>query len=172
MIIFINQLRDKIGPMANGGSTTPGGRALKFYASVRLDIRKIGTISDSKTGEITGAKIKANVIKNKVAPPFRYAEYDLLHGVGVNNIGSVIDLACKYGFMKTKGAYFYDIDDNGEISEKPVGQGKKNAVENLKDDPEKLKILEDKVTQRYKQSQSYYEPPEESETKDGEPDDD
>lgn len=158
LVIFINQLRDKIGPMANGGSTTPGGRALKFYSSVRIELKKIKTLTKSSESEPIGSQIRANIVKNKVAPPFRYAEYALLHGKGIDDVGTIIDLAVKYGYMKLKGAYFYPIDDNGEIAEKSLGQGKDNAVKNLSQDKEMMLDLKNKISKRYKESQIFYEP--------------
>lgn len=127
VIIFINQLREKIGVMFGNPETTPGGRALRFYSSVRIDLRKIGDVKDDKTGYIEGSKVKAKIVKNKTAPPLRLAEFEILYGRGVNNLGSIVDLAIETGLLKQSGAW---IKYEGET----IAQGRKNMIELLASD--------------------------------------
>lgn len=127
IVIFINQLREKIGVMFGSPETTPGGRALKFYASIRLDIRRIESIKDD--GEVIGARTRIKVVKNKVAPPFKLAEFDIMYGTGVSLEGSIIDIGVEYGVIKKSGAWF----SYGELAN--FGQGRPKAVEYLKDNP-------------------------------------
>ena len=136
MVIFINQLRMKIGVMFGNPETTTGGNALKFYASVRLDIRRIGAIK--KDDEIIGAETRVKVVKNKVAPPFRKAEFDMLYGEGISLEGEIIDQAVKLNIIEKSGSlYSY----NGE----KIGQGKDNVREFLKSNPETSKDIENQV---------------------------
>lgn len=125
--IFINQLREKIGVMYGNPETTPGGRALKFYSSVRLDIRKKDPIKES--GEVIGNLTKVKVVKNKVAPPFREAEFDIMYGEGISREGEVIDLAVKLDIIKKSGSW-YSYQDNR------IGQGRDKVKQYLKDNPE------------------------------------
>ena len=126
VVIFINQLREKIGVMFGNPETTPGGRALKFYSSVRLDVRRIGALKNGD--EIIGNRTKATVVKNKVAPPFRRAEFDILYTCGISTEGDVIDLGLEQGLVTKAGAWFsYQHPEKGEIR---LGQGKE-AVRNL-----------------------------------------
>ena len=125
--IFINQLREKIGVMFGSPETTPGGRALKFYSSVRLDIRRIESIKDG--AEVVGARTRVKVVKNKVAPPFRQAEFDITYGKGISREGSVLDLAVEMGIAKKSGAWFtYDGEQ--------LGQGRENSKQFLIDNPD------------------------------------
>ncbi len=125
--IFINQLREKIGVMFGSPETTPGGRALKFYSSVRLDIRRIESIKDGV--EVVGSRTRVKVVKNKVAPPFKQAEFDIMYGTGISREGSVLDLAVEMGIVKKSGAWFtYDGEQ--------LGQGRENAKKFLLDNPE------------------------------------
>jgi len=136
MVIFINQLRMKIGVMFGNPETTTGGNALKFYASVRLDIRRIGAIK--KDDEIIGAETRVKVVKNKVAPPFRKAEFDMLYGEGISLEGEIIDQAVKLNIIEKSGSWY---SYNGE----KIGQGKDNVREFLKDNSETSKDIENQV---------------------------
>ncbi len=138
--IFINQLREKVGIMFGNPETTPGGRALKFYSSVRLDIRKQEAIKIN--GEVIGSRTKVKVVKNKVAPPFREAEFDILYGVGISNEGCVLDLASTLDIVNKSGAWFAY---NGQ----KIGQGRENAKAYLKDNPTILKEIEKKVRENF-----------------------
>ena len=132
--IFINQLREKIGVMFGSPETTTGGKALKFYASVRLDIRRIETLKDGT--EAVGNRTRVKVVKNKMAPPFKQAEFDILYGEGISREGSLIDMGVEQGIIKKSGAWYtYDGDQ--------LGQGKENARTFLKDNPDLAKELED-----------------------------
>ena len=124
-LFFINQLREKIGVMFGSPETTPGGRALKFYSSVRLDIRRIGALKNGV--EIVGNETRIKVVKNKVAPPFRVAELDIMYGEGMSQEGSILDLGVEYDVLKKSGAWYYD--HNGE----QLGQGRDKAKSALKD---------------------------------------
>src|SRR6266487_1065155 len=134
--IFINQIREKIGVMFGNPETTSGGRALKFYSSVRLDIRRIGAIKDAD--RVVGNRTKVKVAKNKVAPPFREAEFDIMYGEGISREGDVLDLAANNRVVEKSGAWF---SYKGER----LGQGRENAKQTLKDQPEVLKRIENDV---------------------------
>ena len=136
--IFINQLREKVGVMFGNPETTPGGRALKFYASVRLDVRKQEAIKIN--GEVMGTRTKVKVVKNKVAPPFREAVFDIVYGKGISNEGCVLDLATDLNIVDKSGAWFAY---NGQ----KIGQGRENAKSYLAQNPEVMKEIEDKVSQ-------------------------
>ena len=136
MVIFINQLRMKIGVMFGNPETTTGGNALKFYASVRLDIRRIGAIK--KDDEIIGAETRVKVVKNKVAPPFRKAEFDMLYGEGISLEGEIIDQAVKLDIIEKSGSWY-------SYNSEKIGQGKDNVREFLKDNPETSKDIENQV---------------------------
>ena len=134
--IFINQLREKIGVMFGSPETTPGGRALKFYSSVRLDIRRIEAIKDG--AEVVGSRTRVKVVKNKVAPPFRQAEFDIMYGKGISREGALLDLAVEMGIAKKSGAWFtYEGEQ--------LGQGRENAKNYLHDHPELMVDMEQKV---------------------------
>jgi recombination protein RecA len=136
LVIFINQIRMKIGVMFGSPETTTGGNALKFYSSVRLDIRRIGAIK--KGDEIVGNETRVKIVKNKVAPPFRIAEFDILYGEGVSKESELIDLGVKYGFVEKAGAWYSYGKDR-------IGQGKDNSRIFLKDNPEIAVELETKI---------------------------
>lgn len=134
--IFINQIREKVGVMFGNPETTPGGRALKFYASVRLEVRKVETIKQGN--EIIGSRTKAKVVKNKVAPPFKEGEFDILYGEGISKAGCVLDMAVDLNIVNKSGAWF-------SYGENRIGQGRDNAKEFLKKDPALLAEIEHKV---------------------------
>ena len=127
MVIFINQIRMKIGVMYGSPETTTGGNALKFYASVRLDIRRIGAIKDRE--EVVGNQTRVKVVKNKVAPPFKQVEFDIMYGEGISKIGELIDLGVKAGVVEKSGAWF-------SFDSQRLGQGRENAKAFLKANPE------------------------------------
>ena len=136
VLIFINQLREKIGVMFGNPETTTGGRALKFYASVRMDIRKIENIKQD--GEVKGSRVRVKVIKNKVAPPFREAEFDIVYGEGISKEGNILDMAVNLDIIEKAGSWF---SYNGER----IGQGRENVKKYLKENPDMLKEVEEKV---------------------------
>ena len=140
VLIFINQLREKIGVMFGNPETTTGGRALKFYASVRMDIRKIENIKQD--GQVVGNRGRVKVIKNKVAPPFREAEFDVLYGKGISKEGNIFDMAVNLDIIDKSGSWF---SYNGER----IGQGRENAKRYLMDRPEMLKEVETKVRDNF-----------------------
>ncbi len=141
-VIFINQLREKIGVMFGNPETTTGGNALKFYASVRLDIRRSTQIKDSNS-EVKGNKTRVKVVKNKVAPPFKMAEFDIMYGEGISKVGEIIDVGVDYEIIKKSGSWFSYEDTK-------LGQGR-DAVKNLlKDNPELMEELESKITEAIK----------------------
>ena len=134
--IFINQLREKIGVFFGNPETTTGGKALKFYSSVRMDIRRIQTIKNGD--EAVGNRTKVKVVKNKMAPPFKTAEFDVLYGEGISKEGSVLDMALQVNVVKKSGSWFtYDGDQ--------LGQGRENVRQFLKDNPELTEEIENKV---------------------------
>ena len=136
VVIFINQLREKVGVMFGNPETTPGGKALKFYASVRLDVRRIETLKAG--GEAIGSRTRVKVVKNKVAPPFRTAEFDMLFGEGISREGSILDQAVNRKIMTKSGAWF----NYGEMR---IAQGRDNARQFLKDNPELCDEIEAKI---------------------------
>lgn len=143
VLIFINQLREKIGVMFGNPETTTGGRALKFYASVRMDIRKIENIKQD--GEVTGNRVKVKVIKNKVAPPFREAEFDIVYGEGISKTGNILDMAVNLDIVEKSGSWFsYDGDR--------IGQGRENVKKFLKANPKMLEDIEHKVRENFKKA--------------------
>lgn len=134
--IFINQLRDKIGVIYGSSETTTGGRALKFYASVRIDVRRIETIKSG--GEMIGSRTRAKVVKNKVAPPFREAEFDIMYGKGISYVGELVDMGLKYDILRRSGAWFY-------YGETRLAQGRDNVKNLLEDNSELAKEIETKL---------------------------
>lgn len=141
-VFFINQLRDKIGVMFGNPETTTGGNALKFYASVRVDIRKSTQIKDGDN--IIGNRAKAKIVKNKVAPPFRTAEFDIMYGEGVSKVGEVLDLAVDFEIIKKSGSWF-------SYGDTKLGQGRDAVKIMLKDNPELMDELENKIKEQLKQ---------------------
>ncbi|MEU3272883.1 recombinase RecA [Saccharomonospora sp. NPDC006951] len=137
--IFINQLREKVGVMFGSPETTTGGKALKFYASVRLDVRRIETLKDA--GEAVGNRTRVKVVKNKVAPPFKQAEFDILYGHGVSREGSLIDMGVDQGIVRKSGAWYtYEGDQ--------LGQGKENARKFLRDNPDIANEIEKRIKEK------------------------
>jgi len=134
--IFINQLRDKIGVMFGNPETTTGGNALKFYASVRLDVRRISQIKDSD--EVSGNRVKVKIVKNKVAPPFRLAEFDIMFGEGISKAGEIIDLGVEHNIIKKAGSWFSYGDSR-------LGQGRDSVKQLIQDNPELMEELENKI---------------------------
>ncbi|HEY8262190.1 MAG TPA: DNA recombination/repair protein RecA, partial [Methylosinus sp.] len=133
LVIFINQIRMKIGVMYGSPETTTGGNALKFYASVRLDIRRIGSIKDRD--EVTGNQTRVKVVKNKVAPPFKQVEFDIMYGEGVSKVGELIDLGVKAGVVEKSGAWF-------SFDSQRLGQGRENAKTFLKQNKDAAERIE------------------------------
>ena len=142
-LVFINQLREKVGVMFGSPETTPGGRALKFYASVRLDIRKIEAIKQDS--EIIGNKVRVKVVKNKVAPPFRETEFDIIYGKGISKSGNILDLAVNLDIVEKAGAWF---SYNGER----IGQGRENAKKYIENNPELMQELDQKVRKNFNEA--------------------
>ncbi|HMO49896.1 MAG TPA: recombinase RecA [Kiritimatiellia bacterium] len=140
--IFTNQIREKIGVMFGNPETTPGGRALKFYASVRLDIRRIATIKDP-AGKVVGNRTKVKVVKNKVAPPFVEAEFDILYAEGISWTGSIIDAAINLGLLEKRGSWL-------SFEGQQLGQGRDAVRDSLKTDPEMQKVLIEKIQEKSK----------------------
>jgi recombination protein RecA len=136
-MIFINQLREKIGVMFGNPETTTGGNALKFYASIRLDIRRSTQIKDSE-GNVLGNKTRVKVVKNKVAPPFRLAEFDIMYGQGVSKVGEILDVAVEHEIVKKSGSWFSYADTK-------LGQGRDAVKQMIKDNPELMDELEEKI---------------------------
>ena len=142
-VIFINQLREKVGVMFGNPETTPGGKALKYFASLRLDIRKADALkSDSN---IIGNRAKCKVVKNKVAPPFKVAEFDIIYGEGISQEGCLIDLGLEYGILSKSGAFFY-------YNEEKVAQGREKMRDYLKNNPEVKAELDTKIREAHKAS--------------------
>jgi recombination protein RecA len=139
LVIFINQIRMKIGVMFGNPETTTGGNALKFYSSVRLDIRRIGSIK--KADEVIGSETRVKVVKNKVAPPFRQAEFDILYGEGISRLGEILELGVQAGVVEKSGAWYAYKKDR-------IGQGKDNAREYLREHPELASELEAKIREK------------------------
>ncbi len=140
VVIFINQLREKVGVMFGNPETTTGGRALKFYASVRLDVRRIESLKQG--GEVLGNRVRVKVVKNKVAPPFREAEFDIMFGKGISREGDILDLAAKEGIVEKSGAWYAY---NGS----KIGQGRENAKVFLANNPSVMEEIERQVRVRY-----------------------
>jgi len=145
--IFINQLREKIGVMFGNPETTTGGNALKFYASVRLDIRRIAQIKEGEN--VIGNRVRVKVVKNKVAPPFKQAEFDIIFGEGISKIGEIIDIGVEKGIIKKSGSWF-------SYNDTKLGQGRDALKQLLKDNPDLLAELEEKVRAALKESDSVF----------------
>jgi recombination protein RecA len=140
--IFINQLREKIGVMFGNPETTTGGNALKFYASIRLDIRRMSQIKDGE--EAVGNRVKVKVVKNKVAPPFRAAEFDIVFGEGISKTGEIIDMGVELGIINKSGSWFsYNADK--------LGQGRETVKQLMHDNPELANEIEGKIREKLKE---------------------
>ena len=135
-VVFINQLREKIGVMFGSPETTTGGKALKFYASVRLDIRRIGPVKDKD--EIIGSHVRVKVVKNKVAPPFKQAEFDIMYAEGIWHVSLLVDIGAEAGIIEKSGAWY-------SYGNQRIGQGRENAKMFLKDNPALMSEIEEKV---------------------------
>ena len=142
-LIFINQLREKIGVMYGNPETTTGGKALKFYSSVRIEVRKADTIKDGS--DIVGNHVKAKIVKNKVAPPFKVAEFDIMYGTGISNMGCVLDLAVENGLIQKSGSWFSYNDEK-------IGQGRDKAMDFLKSHPEVFEEVDAKIREKYERN--------------------
>ncbi len=138
--IFINQLREKVGVMFGNPETTPGGRALKFYSSVRIDIRRIETLKQGT--DMIGNRTRARIVKNKIAPPFKEAEFDIMYGEGISNEGNILDIGSDLDIIDKSGAWY-------SYGEKRLGQGRENAKQWLKDNPNESLIIENKIREHY-----------------------
>lgn len=138
-VIFINQIREKIGVMFGNPETTPGGRAMKFYASVRIEVRRLDNLKSG--GENVGNRVKVKIVKNKLAPPFKIAEFDILFGKGISREGSLLDVGVDFGVIRKSGAYFY-YQDNG------IGQGRDNARSYLAEHPEVADDIERQIREQ------------------------
>lgn len=138
--IFINQLREKVGVMFGNPETTPGGRALKFYASVRLDVRRIDSIKQGD--EVLGNRTRVKVVKNKVAPPFRQAEFDIMYGEGISKVGNILDVAVTNEIVQKSGAWF-------SYNDQKLGQGRENSKNYLKENPHIALEIENKIRTKY-----------------------
>ena len=145
LVIFINQIRQKIGVMFGNPETTTGGNALKFYASVRMDIRRIGAIKDRE--EVVGNQTRVKIVKNKLAPPFKTVEFDIMYGEGISKTGEILDLAANIGFVEKSGAWY---SYNGDR----IGQGRENAKNFLKDNPEIALKIEQEIRSHGKENKA------------------
>ena len=153
--IFINQLREKVGIMFGNPETTTGGRALKFYSSVRLDVRKIDTIKQGD--KVLGSRTRVKVVKNKVAPPFKQAEFDIMYGEGISKVGDLLDIASDIDIVKKSGAW-YSYNDT------KLGQGRDNVKKFLQDNPDLIKEIDEKVRHYYKLDETRENAQEEDDT--------
>lgn len=155
--IFINQLREKVGIMFGNPETTTGGRALKFYSSVRLDVRKIDTIKQGD--KVLGSRTRVKVVKNKVAPPFKQAEFDIMYGEGISKVGDLLDIAADIDIVKKSGAWY-------SYNEIKLGQGRENVKKFLQDNPDLISEIDEKVRKHYKLDENRDNSQEEEDTLD------
>jgi recombination protein RecA len=137
--IFINQIREKVGIMFGNPEVTPGGRALKFYSTIRLDVRRVETLKQG--GDFIGNRTRVKVVKNKVAPPFKEAEFDIIYGEGISKVGCILDLAVDKDIVSKSGSWF-------SYGETRLGQGRDNAIEFLKQNPELLEQVENQIYEK------------------------
>jgi len=150
IVVFINQLREKVGVMFGNPETTTGGRALKFYASVRLDVRRVESLKQG--GDVIGSRTRVKVVKNKIAPPFKEAEFDIMFGKGISKEGDILDIASEIGLINKSGAW-YSYNDT------KIGQGRENAKQFLAENPEICDELYEKIREHFglKPAKKYYE---------------
>ena len=153
--IFINQLREKVGIMFGNPETTTGGRALKFYSSVRLDVRKIDTIKQGN--KVLGSRTRVKVVKNKVAPPFKQAEFDIMYGEGISKVGDLLDIAADVDIVKKSGAWY-------SYNDIKLGQGRENVKKFLEDNPDLISEIDEKVRKHYKLDENRENAQEEEDT--------
>ncbi len=154
-VIFINQIREKIGVMFGNPETTSGGRALKFYSSVRIDIRRIGSLK--KGDEVVGNRTKVKVVKNKVAPPFKVVEFNIIYGEGISRLAEILDLAVEFDIIEKRGSWY-------RYGGEPIGQGTDNAIEFLESDPELTEKIENQIRAEMNPNLSKEEEEEKAET--------
>ena len=140
IVVFINQLREKVGVMFGNPETTTGGRALKFYSSIRLDVRRIETLKQG--GEVVGNRARVKVVKNKIAPPFKEAEFDIMFGKGISREGDILDLAAESNIVNKSGAWY-------AYKGEKIGQGRENAKITLQNNPEMMAEIEQAVREKY-----------------------
>lgn len=156
IIIFINQLREKVGIMFGNPETTTGGRALKFYSSIRLDVRRVDSI---KQGEnIIGNRTRVKVVKNKVAPPFKQAEFDIMYGAGISKEGNIVDAGVEADVIKKSGSWY-------SYGDQKLGQGRENVKDFLKDNPDLYQEIESKIREKFNLFNSTVEDPSNSRSK-------
>ena len=144
--VFINQLREKVGVVYGNPEVTTGGRALKYYSSVRIDIRRVEGLKDS-SGQFIGNHTRAKIVKNKVAPPFRSAEFDIMYGTGISKEGEILDLGVEYGVIKKGGSWF-------SYGDRRLGQGRDNVKQLIKDEPEFAAQLEQEIKEKIAEVQA------------------
>jgi len=159
IVIFINQLREKVGIMFGNPETTTGGRALKFYASIRLDVRKVDSIKQGDN--VLGSRTKVKVVKNKLAPPFKQAEFDIMYGTGISREGNIIDIGVEADIINKSGAWY-------SYGDQKLGQGRENAKEFLKENPSLYNEIENKIREKFNLSSDVTEikPDEDNKIKD------
>lgn len=150
IVVFINQLREKVGVMFGNPETTTGGRALKFYASVRLDVRRVESLKQG--GDVVGSRTRVKVVKNKIAPPFKEAEFDIMFGKGISREGDILDIASEIGIINKSGAWY-------SYNDAKIGQGRENAKQYLMENPEICEEIYEKIREKYglKPAGKYYE---------------
>jgi recombination protein RecA len=145
IVVFINQLREKVGVMFGNPETTTGGRSLKFYASMRIEVRRIESIKEA--GDVVGNRVRAKFVKNKVAPPFTEAEFEISFGTGIDRLSELVDLGVEYGLLNKSGAWYAKLDGT------KIGQGKQNTKKYFKEHPEEEEALRNEVYAKFKNNE-------------------